>query len=258
MPPTMNERHGIRLLSVNLCGRRARRSALARLLDRVRPDVVAAQELEPEAAAVLEARFPYGLLRPARDATGMGLVTRRPVRTSHLPLPYRGAQVVDLCPEDWPGLGADVEVINVHLALPRLLPLWRPPKGARPGQLRGLLNHLDEFPDRVRALVGDFNAMPGSPLYRRLVARLSDGPAALARAAGRRSGATWGPWKGGGGRLLRIDHGFLGRLRTTHAEVATVRGSDHGALIIDVEVEDGLFDSGRSVGGAEEVERAAG
>ena len=60
----------LRVLSANLYNGRADPASLARLLDEMRPDVVAAQELAPNAAEVRADLLPHALDTPALDHTG--------------------------------------------------------------------------------------------------------------------------------------------------------------------------------------------
>jgi len=95
--------------------------------------------------------------------------------------------------------------------------------------------YLDSTPGRRRAVVGDFNATPLWPVYRRLATRLTDAAAHVARREGRRAPRTWGP-SSRSPRILRIDHAFVNRLTVEGVRAVSVRGADHSALIVDLSV----------------------
>jgi endonuclease/exonuclease/phosphatase family metal-dependent hydrolase len=198
-------------------------------------DVVACQELTSPQAEALARVLPHGGLEPDdRGYRGTGIALRHPARFGRLPLCYRDASVAHLDPADWPELAAPLELLNVHLSSPTHPPFWRQP-GRRWRQVRGLLLYLDGAADAPRALVGDLNATPLWPAYRRLAARLDDLALAAARARGARPERTWRRWVGGP-RLLRIDHCLGRRLVAHRVEVLDVAGSDHCALLAEVDV----------------------
>ena len=217
----------LRILSANLWNGRADPDAFARVVESLRPDVVAVQELAPEHAEALARMMPHGALAPARDHRGMGLALRRPGVVRRVALPYRDAHVVDV------PLGDEVvEVLNVHILAPHAQPpwwMWR----VRCGQVRALAAYLDAAPRRHRVVVGDLNATPLWPAYRRLTARLTDGAVEAARQNGHRPQPTWSPWPGAA-RLLRIDHILVSGLAVHDVRVVPVAGSDHSAVVADV------------------------
>ncbi len=222
----------VRVLSANLANGRAHADAFAALVDRVSPDVVVVQELDPGQAEALARVMPFGKLEPARDHHGMGIALREPGTIRRLPLPYRGAFVADV-----PFAGDDtLEVVNLHLAAPHVQPLPRRLRERR-GQLLDVLAYLDATPRRRRILAGDLNATPLWPAYRRLRARFDDAAVEAARRLGRRPARTWGPWPGSV-RLLRIDHVLVRGLVAREARVLPLRGSDHSALLAELEPAD--------------------
>jgi endonuclease/exonuclease/phosphatase (EEP) superfamily protein YafD len=85
-------------------------------------------------------------------------------------------------------------------------------------------------------LVGDFNATPVWPLYRRVAREIDDVALAVARRHGRRPARTWGPlWRRAPRmRLLRIDHAFARGVEVSRVRSFDVPGSDHDALCVDV------------------------
>ena len=219
-------------MSANLANGGADPEAFAQLVRVIEPDVVAVQELAPEQAEALRRVLPFGRLEPARDHSGMGIALRWPGTARRLLLPYRPAWVAELPPGEGSSGAEAIEIVNVHIAAPHGLPFWRA-LGRRHGQLQGLEAYLDTAPRRRRAVVGDLNATPLWPVYRRLAARFTDAATEAARWNGGHLRATWGPWAGSP-RLLRIDHVFVSWLAVHSLRVAPIEGSDHSALVVDL------------------------
>ena len=127
---------------------------------------------------------------------------RAPISVRQIPLAGRSAWVARLDPREWPRLRRPIEIVNVHLLAPHAWPYF-PRRVRRGAQLSGLLDFLDRADRGPRALVGDFNATPIWPAYRKIAARYADGVKAHLPAAP----PTWPrfskiPLRG----LLRIDH----------------------------------------------------
>ncbi len=223
----------LRILSANLASGGADPAAFAELVRRCEPDVVAVQELAPNQADALARVLPHGELSPNLGSTGMGIALRRPGRLARLPLHFRDAWVVQLETADWPDLPRSIEILNVHISAPHCWPPWSQTL-RRHRQVGGLLTYTDADPDRPRALVGDFNATPLWPVYRRIAARFDDLASLHAGARGARPAATWP--RRPGRPLIRIDHAFGSGLVAEGVEVVDLPGSDHCALIVDVTV----------------------
>lgn len=217
----------LRILSINLFNGGAQPEALADVLRSTAPDVVAAQELAPDAAAVLTAALPHGVVEPGLDYRGRGLAVRHPAPITHLDLGGRSALAAQLAEPAW-RFESRVEVIGIHLMNPIGRPL-RATNRLRRLQLELLSEHVAAHP-QPRVIVGDMNATPLWPAYRQLSGLGTD--AARATGDARR---TWAPrwWIP---RLLRIDHAFVSELEPRRAQVVPVRGSDHSGLLIDLEV----------------------
>jgi endonuclease/exonuclease/phosphatase family metal-dependent hydrolase len=193
------------------------------------------QELAPEQARAIEAVLPFGKLEPARDSTGMGIALSRPGNVWRLPLACRGAYVAEVSMGDLSDTSESVEVVNVHILAPHLTPIWQTFRGRRE-QLRGLEEYLQASPGRARAIVGDFNATPIWPVYRRLARRLTDAAIAASR-NGRRPKRTWAPWPQCP-RLFRIDHAMVNGITVHDCRVVHLVGGDHSALVADLELPD--------------------
>lgn len=221
-----------RIVSANLWNGAAEPEAFANLMVRLEADAVATQELAPEQADALARVFPHGLLEPSRDYTGMGIALREPARLRRLKLPHRDARIADIRCERPSGAHVELELVNVHVRAPHWVPGVRTLM-QRAGQLRGLLRHIAAAPHRRRVLVGDLNATPMWPVYRRLAARLSDAAVLAARRHGRTVQPTWGPWSGSP-RLLRIDHALVHGVAVEDFQVVPIEGGDHCAIVVDV------------------------
>lgn len=208
-----------RLLTANLYNGRADSAGLGRIIDEVQPDIVAAQELAPDTADVLSARFPYGLVSPAIDHSGMALVGTAPLSVRRQALPHRDALVAEGPATIW----------CVHLANPVGTP---PPVRARRLQVEAL-EELLAGSSGPTLLVGDLNSTPIWPAFKRLRRHLEDGVAEWASRTGRRARATWGyrPWLPA---MLRIDHALVRHLKVHDAFTVRVPGCDHRALVVDV------------------------
>jgi endonuclease/exonuclease/phosphatase (EEP) superfamily protein YafD len=223
-----------RIVSANLWNGAAEPGAFADLVAALQADAVATQEMTPEQADALARVLPHGQLEPARDYSGMGIALREPARVRRLGLPCRDARVADVRWQRPSGARLELEILNVHVQAPHSPPSWGALRRRR-GQLHGLVRHLAASPHRRRVLVGDLNATPLWPLYRRLLARLSDAAVAAARRHGRAVQRTWGPWAGAP-RLLRIDHALVHGVAVEDFQVLPIAGGDHSAIVVDLAV----------------------
>jgi endonuclease/exonuclease/phosphatase (EEP) superfamily protein YafD len=223
----------LRLMTANLFSGNTDPAALARLVEAVRPDVLAVQELGPAQADAIASLLPYGRLEPRSDYDGMGIALRHPAPVANVPLRHREARVAQLAPGLWPGLDLPVEIVNVHVLAPHAPPPWRT-FPIRHSQVSSLTSWLDANPHGARIVCGDLNATPIWPAYRRLAERLTDVTVSHAAESGARPRRTWGPWPGAP-RLLRIDHVFASGGRVLDARTVSVAGSDHDAVLVDME-----------------------
>jgi endonuclease/exonuclease/phosphatase (EEP) superfamily protein YafD len=225
----------LRIVSANLWNGRADAESFAGLVGELGADVVLVQELGFRQAEALARVLPHGQLDPADDYTGLGIALRRPAEVWRLPLPCRDARVTEVEIRAASGTAESVEIINVHIQAPHLAfsPItYR----QRWGQLRGIVRYLDATPRPRRAVLGDLNATPVWPVYRRLAARLNDAAVEWARRHGREPERTWGPWPSAP-RLLRIDHAFVRGLVPRGFRTLRFAGADHSALVVDVAAE---------------------
>jgi len=214
---------------------------IAAVIAACRPDVVALQELDvgrarsggiDQAAAIaghlgMRSHF-HPAMRVSEELYGDAILTALPsrlVRAGSLPgrdgCEPRGALWAAVTAGD-----AEVQVITTHLGLDRR---------ERRAQGEALLgpDFLGDPACRDPVvLLGDFNALPGSGVHRRLAARLPD--AQGARAWTRPTFPARLP-------LLRIDHVFVSRgvavrgVRTLGGALARV-ASDHLPLVADLDL----------------------
>lgn len=220
-----------RLLTVNLRNGRVDPDALAQVLDGTRPDLVATQELGPEAARVIAARYRHHDLHPDLEYLGRGIASNFDAEFGTLELPWRSGSWARVKVE-----GHTVVLIDIHMLNPVDFPWWVS-VGRRADQLQGLFSwagrHVSDEPVVV---AGDMNASPRWPLYRRLAQRWADLVAKHCAETGVDPDPTWAP-SSLGPRLLRIDHVFGSGIRAVSASVERVKGSDHSAVIVDLELD---------------------
>jgi endonuclease/exonuclease/phosphatase family metal-dependent hydrolase len=222
----------IRVLAANLWSTRVDAEGFAESLRYLNPDVVCIQELAPSAASVLEEMYSHGELSPTNDFRGMGIAVRNPAKLSTLEMPHNDGQVAVLEPDDWPTLNEALEIVNLHFAAPgpRHIPSQL---AARRRQLAVFEEYLGQTPPRPRLVVGDMNATPAWPLYRRLTRQFDDAHRLVARRHHRTPRRTWGPthrWP----RLLRIDHVFTHAVEVSDLWVVPIAGSDHSGVVFDL------------------------
>ena len=215
----------LRVMTVNLLNGAGSPAQLARLLVEHQPDLLAAQELSPNQAAVLENHFAHGVCKPRTDNAGTALMAQHEMPVSVVPLVYRDglAGTLDLD-------GESVEVIAVHLANPIDGPLGRVRQRRR--QVQAITPRLTR-PGR-RILIGDLNSTPIWPAYRRLVRHTNDTVGDWAKLHDLAAQRTWA-LRPGWPAMLRIDHVMATGLHATGAVTRSLEGSDHRALIVDLE-----------------------
>ena len=217
-------------MTANLLHDRGDPEAFEELLDAINPDIVVTQELGKACADVLRYAYPYHHLRPAHGFAGRGIASRLPAEFGDIAMPIRKAT--------WAFVALDsglIRLVGMHLVNPVEFPQWRSVR-RRSGQLEALFEWADSTDDDVPLIVaGDMNASPRWPAYRMMSDRWDDLVIEATRGTGRKPEPTWG-WRPGWPRMLRIDHVFGVGFRATEAQVAPIPGSDHHAVVVDLEV----------------------
>ncbi len=233
----------IRVMTANLWGPQSDPEGLTRVLAAVDPDVVAVQEMERQAADVIADHFAHHGLDPRHSALGSGVGLRYPATFERVPMAHRHGWSARFRP---PGWDLPVELVAVHLVNPISWPAWRS-VARRTHQVSAVLDHVRGL-DVPTVVVGDMNATPLWPAYRRLVGSPAPGdllgnrsgngvvvPSGLqdaARLAGKPR-RTW-RWRAHGPPMLRIDHALVRGLSVKASTVVVVPGSDHLALVVDL------------------------
>jgi len=219
-----------RLMTANLLNGKADPGHVAEILDRHRPDLCVIQEMGHDIVPVIADRYPHHDLKPASNHEGRGVASRLDAELGSAPLPWRWVAWARVTIE-----GRPVVVATTHIRNPIAFPWWTSVR-LRGEQLDGLFAWADarNTGDAI-ILAGDMNASPAWPLYRRLSGRWTDLLLELAKSSGTKPSPTWG-WRPGWPRLLRIDHVFGKGARAVTTSVEPVRGSDHAALLVDVEL----------------------
>lgn len=224
----------LRVLTMNLLYGRADAEMLAELVLARRIDVVALQELGNEQARRIATLLPHGKLVPNEEGSGSGIALRGESQVQCLSLGGRSVWVARLDPAHWPELGRPLEVIAAHLTSP-LEGSLRGARTLRRQQVEGMEAYLRRAGPLPRILLGDLNATPVWPLYRRLATLFEDAAVTVARRHGRWPVRTWGPTSGSP-RLLRIDHVLVDGVRPERLDVIRVPGSDHSAVVCELAI----------------------
>jgi endonuclease/exonuclease/phosphatase (EEP) superfamily protein YafD len=195
--------------------------ALVKLVKQHHVDVLATQELTPQAVdllrgAGLDKELPYTELAPFRDADGCGLWSRYPIdRLPPLQARFQSPGALIKMPR------RQVVVRVVHAFPPTTGPVYR-------GDYAGLTRQVHQLdPLMPTVLAGDFNATADNSLFRRLMgSRYRD----ASEQAGSGLQATWAPT--GWPMLLHLDHVLVDQhfdVRST--QVLDLPGSDHSAVL---------------------------
>lgn len=222
-----------RLITANLLNGRADAWHFAGILDRIEPDLVVTQELGPDAAEVIAARYPHHDLRPGLDHRGRGIASRFDAEFGSLDLGWRSGSWAKVQIGD-----RKLVLATVHLLNPVDFPWWVTAR-RRGEQLDALFAWVDDtIGDEPFVVAGDMNASPAWPVYRRVAGRWEDLVVAGARASGTKTASTWG-WRPGWPRMLRIDHVFGIGVKALSTAVEPQRGSDHAVVVVDLEIEGG-------------------
>lgn len=213
---------------------------LCELVTAMRADVIAMQEADPRHFEALSAAgWPHGHFQAKDDHTGMGMALRHPAaEITRVALEWRSAWEARLEPQEWPKLSRPLTIMNLHVAAPHV---YRPPFYGfllRRKQVQQLDAHFEvslpaaEAEGRGTLVIGDLNATPIWPAYRRIALHFTDEAIAVAQRLGRSVEPTWG-WPGGRKRL-RLDHAMTRGVSARDFQVVDLKGSDHSAVVVDL------------------------
>ena len=225
----------LRVLTANLMSGRARADALCEAIVAGEIDVACLQELGDGLSGAIREVLPHGHLAPNATRRGLGIASRTPVEVTPVPLTFRPGWAARV---EAPGWGRALRIVNVHLSAPHAWPYFPRRARRRSRELRELLGFLDGTVEEPTAILGDFNATPIWPLYRKIARRYRDG----AREASDRPPATWPNLGAVAARLglapfFRIDHCFLSEgVRCTRVVRVALPGSDHAGLCFELDV----------------------
>lgn len=196
-------------------------------------DIVALEEMTPEALAGLTAAgirtdYPYSVTAPRPYAGGLGLFSRTPLSDTRVigEAWTHNADVTSVAARVATAGGATGPVVFVtHVPAP-----WPEPSGNWVAQLRALVDEAGRTPGRL-IIAGDFNSTFDNAPFRGLLsdAHLSDA-GALAGAGWVRTYPADRPFP----PVIAIDHVLLRGIGSAGVETFTVRGSDHRALLADL------------------------
>ena len=217
----------ITVLTANLRLGQADPAAVAALVKDHEVDLLAVQELTPQAAdglsaAGLDRELPYKLLAPREGGAGMGLWSRFPLRQKVVLNGFGFSPVQADITLD----GRPMTIMSFHSKAP----LYNRGTEQWTADLRSLAASMSETQSSL-LVAGDFNATYDHRQFRAL---LVDGYTDAAQDAGAGWIPTY-PADGPVGPVAGIDHVLLGRnLVGIDAQSLTLPGSDHLAVIARV------------------------
>lgn len=217
----------LRIMSANVLSTNTNYEAMAKAIAEGNPHIVALIEVSPEIAEYFEdnaTNYPYRHFLARKDNFGIGIMSRVPLtkveslQSEPLNLPsYRIS---------FESGGETYELIATH-------PI--PPIGSTQTLNRDnqLLQMAESFTqDDNRILMGDFNMTPWSPRFQEILSKGN----LVDSGAGFGLNPTWTvfPTLLGG---IRIDHILVSpEIKTNNHGVLAIPGSDHSAVVIDIEV----------------------
>ncbi|KWX67390.1 endonuclease/exonuclease/phosphatase family protein [Mycobacterium sp. NAZ190054] len=223
----------VRVLTANLFLGQADPAAFVALA-RDAADIVAVQEMTQQSAdglsaAGMDAAFPYRVIMPARNASGIGIWSRHPIvhsgRIDGYTLPMVGSRI------RIPGVRVDATVLSVHLPGP-----WPTPIDGWRSDIARLPDTLGEVGRTAGAgaviVAGDFNATADMAPFRRL---LVDGYGDAGADAGAGLVRTY-PGRGMRPPLIGIDHILTKNCSTASVGTVVVPGADHRGLVATLRV----------------------
>jgi endonuclease/exonuclease/phosphatase (EEP) superfamily protein YafD len=230
------------VMTWNIMGWRKDTAAAVAVIREEQADVVLLQELNPPLARALQSElgeaYPYMQLQPEEGFTGLGVLSRYPLRATDETLPFRWLGQPQVLALDWNG--RQVTLVNFHSSPPSLANLRRIAPGNRYREAQALA--LVDLAGRSGLFIaaGDANTTPLSDAYRILAGSLVDAWAEAGAGLGHTYPGQEEGYAGAelGGRpapqwLVRIDYVFHSKdwqaleARTTRADGI----SDHRGVV---------------------------
>jgi endonuclease/exonuclease/phosphatase (EEP) superfamily protein YafD len=179
------------VLSINALGFRDLSSAIIAQIERLDPDIIAIQEVNPGLANTLEShfasRYSCMILKPAHGSWGMGTLAKNPC--SEIQLKPEGSWVgPPIIIETTTSLGTPVTLANIHAIHPHAgvldaypaierrtdLSVWKKlsqPIHDREASIRFLLDTIGDSTGRNIIISGDLNASMRNGVYRTIRSR---------------------------------------------------------------------------------------
>lgn len=224
----------IRVLTANIYLGQADPDQLVERARAENADVVALQELTPEAverlsAAGMDTTFPYHSLDARPYASGVGLWSRFPITSARNIPGFELAMVSARIAVD--GVRADPTIVVAHVSGPWPQPVddWRRDMTKLPATMAEMSAASQ---GGCVVVAGDFNATYDMRAFRDL---LTGGYRDGAEQAGAGFTPTY-PANTSLPPLIAIDHVITNRCAATSARVVPLTGSDHRALLSTIEV----------------------
>jgi endonuclease/exonuclease/phosphatase (EEP) superfamily protein YafD len=220
------------LLSGNLRRGQADAARIVALARAERVDVVALQELTPEAVERLTSSgmdevFPFSKLAPAPLGAGVGLWSRHPITAGHAHTGFRLGVVSGTVT-----LGSGDESRSITLLSSHLVAPWPHDSSSWSDEIGRLGKLLDSLPGPIAA-AGDFNATLDHAQFRHLLrtSGFSDGAGQSGAGLLRSYPAdAWYP------PVIGIDHVLTREATATRMKTISLPGSDHRGVIAHVSI----------------------
>jgi endonuclease/exonuclease/phosphatase (EEP) superfamily protein YafD len=114
---TVDDKPVLRVMTFNVLGHHNQAQPIIRVITEADPDVVFLQELNSTLAAALNetlgGTYPYQILAPRKGVTGMGVISRYPIKSTGLGLPLEWVGDPQLLTLTWNS--AEISLVNFHL-----------------------------------------------------------------------------------------------------------------------------------------------
>jgi endonuclease/exonuclease/phosphatase (EEP) superfamily protein YafD len=173
----------LRVMTYNMLGHTNHADAVVATIRESDADVIAIQELNPNAADALQRdllrEYPYQILDPHDGVAGLGVISRYPLRLSTDTLPGRWIGAPQLLQLDWQG--TPVTILHVHtIPTTAFIDFIRIPQSIeasirnREENMRALAAYVAAHRDEPIIGTGDFNMTDQNTSYRIIASELRD------------------------------------------------------------------------------------